>query len=93
MPKNPVFEKIRKEAYDQGFAIGFKYGKESATRFFAERFERLLKTERIGPKTIQRFMDVFGREYFEFQPTGDAAKSGRAKKAKVDQKADQKGSS
>jgi hypothetical protein len=89
MPKNPVFERIRKEAYNQGFAAGFEYGKESAIRFFAERFERLLKTKRIGPKTIQRMIDVFGREYFEFQPT----KSGRTKKGKAHQKVDKKGSS
>lgn len=86
MPKNPAFERIRQEAYNQGFAVGFKYGKESATRFFAERFERLKKTKGIGPKTLQRFIDVFGREYFE--PTGDAAKSGE--KTEVNQKTDQK---
>lgn len=86
--KNPVLDRIRKEAYEKGFAVGFKHGKDSAIRFFAERFERLEKTKGIGPKTMKRIIHAIGREYFESsqQSTGNAAKSGREKTSAADQK-------
>jgi predicted nucleic acid-binding OB-fold protein len=88
--KNPVLEKVRKEAYDEGFRNGFKHGRDSAVRFFAERFERLEKTKGIGPKTMQRIINEIGREYFESsrQSTGNAAKSVRKKKTAANQKTD-----
>lgn len=65
MSKNPVLEKIRKEAYNEGFKNGLQQGQYSACYLFASKFDGLEKIKGIGPKTIEIIVNHFGREYFE----------------------------
>ncbi len=66
---NPVIQKVREESYQQGFLngqkLGFEHGKNTATMYFASRFDGLDQVPGIGEKTIEKIVRHFGAEYFE----------------------------
>lgn len=66
--RNPVLDKARKEAYEIGFKngmdIGVKTGIQQTSDFFAQKFDEIGKIPGIGPKTVEKFVNAFGREYF-----------------------------
>jgi|GEM_PF-2872443 len=84
--KNPVLEKVRREAYQEGFRDGLEHGKYAAVCFFAERFERLEKTKGIGAKTMQRIVEAIGVEYFESRDSRSFTEGGRTTKKATHQK-------
>jgi hypothetical protein len=70
--KNPVLDKVRKEAYEIGLKNGIKIGEEigekkgvdKASQFFADKVDGLVKVPGIGPKLYQKFVEHFGKQYF-----------------------------
>jgi hypothetical protein len=65
MAKNPVIQKAKQEAYNQGFAKGQEYGLRIAEEFFASKFEGLDKVKGVGPRTLELFVNHFGAGYFK----------------------------
>ena len=63
--KNPVLQQKFEEGKREGFKHGFEQGKYSAIVYFASRFEGLDKVPGIGPKTVEKVVKHFGKEYFE----------------------------
>lgn len=70
--KNPVIQKAREEGYNNGFKIGFdqgvNQGQQSATYILATKIDGLSKVPGIGPKTLEKIINHFGREYFQEVP-------------------------
>ena len=66
--KNPVIEKAKQEAFNEGFLkgskTGFEHGKYSACMYFADKFDGLYNVPGIGPKTAEKVISHFGEEFF-----------------------------
>jgi ribosomal protein L5 len=66
--KNPIIQKARKEAYELGYKkgmeMGVKVGMQQMADFFAKKFDEIGKVNGIGPKTLEKFVNAFGPEYF-----------------------------
>lgn len=63
--KNPVLQKKFKEGYEKGFIAGKDFGIKLAVDYIAKRFDELQDMPGIGPKTIEKFMQAFGEDYFQ----------------------------
>lgn len=64
MAKNPLLERKYQEGYMKGFMDGKDAGMNAAVNFVADKFNLLQDMPGVGPKTIEKFRDAFGREYF-----------------------------
>lgn len=62
--KNPVIVKAREAGFKDGYTLGTQHGKDSACLFFADKFDGLDQVPGIGPKTLEKVVEHFGREYF-----------------------------
>lgn len=65
MAKNPLFAKKFQEGYNKGFMAGKDAGIAVAVDFVAQKFAELQDMPGVGPKTIEKFRDAFGPEYFK----------------------------
>lgn len=61
--KNPVIEKAREEAYNQGFRIGLEHGRGHTTAFFLEWIEKLTEIPGIGEKRAHSIANHFLAQY------------------------------
>lgn len=75
MAKNPVIEKARKEAYNQGFSKGYEMAQDNAVITFASKFDGLQNVSGIGPKLMEKIVNHFGSEYFEKVGADDGKQS------------------
>lgn len=65
MAKNPLLEKKFQEGYNKGFVAGKNAGIAVAVDFVASKFAELQDMPGVGPKTLSKFRDAFGPEYFK----------------------------
>lgn len=68
MAKNPViqaaFDKGKKEGYALGLAHGRSEGQAKTILVVAEKLKNLPTIPGVGPKTMDKFIEHFGRKYF-----------------------------
>ena len=72
---NPVLQKVREEAYNQGFTKGYEMAQDNAVITFASKFDGLEKVPGIGPKLMEKIVNHFGSEYFEKVGADDGKQS------------------
>ncbi|AJO24807.1 hypothetical protein QQ991_03140 [Weizmannia coagulans] len=65
MAKNPVIQQAYERGKREGIEIGMQMGISKAIGFMQARLNKLAETPGIGPKTIEKFKQAFGKEYFK----------------------------
>ncbi|MGG3706983.1 hypothetical protein [Heyndrickxia coagulans] len=65
MARNPVIQQAYERGKREGIEIGMQMGISKAIGFMKSGLSRVEKTPGIGPKTIEKFKEAFGEEYFK----------------------------
>lgn len=59
--KNPLLQR----SYNEGFQVGYQAGIDQSSRYLLDRLKEFEQLEGVGPKTLDKLLQVFDSQYFE----------------------------